>query len=44
MNHTQIEQLESIRLPFLEIIPIIWRDGDMCGIANIQFKIKPFWI
>ena len=31
-----IETLETVKLPFAEVTPTIWRDGDMCGLAHVQ--------
>ena len=35
MNAT-IEILETVRTPFAEVKPIVWRDGDMCGLASVR--------
>ena len=35
MNAT-IEEMETVRTPFATITPVIWRDGDMCGLAHVQ--------
>ena len=37
MNQS-IELLDTIYLPFIQITPTIWRDGDMCGLANIYIR------
>ena len=34
MNAT-IEALETLRTPFADITPVMWRDGDMCGLASV---------
>lgn len=31
-----IKQLETLRTPLATITPVIWRDGDMCGLAHVQ--------
>ena len=31
-----IEQLETIHTPFATITPVVWRDGDMCGLASLR--------
>lgn len=35
MNAT-IEQLETLHTPLATITPVIWRDGDMCGLASVR--------
>ncbi len=35
MNAT-IEQLKTVKLPLATITPVIWRDGDMCGLASLR--------
>ena len=35
MNAT-IETLETICTPFVNITPVMWRDGDMCGLASLR--------
>ena len=35
MNAT-IETLETLRTPFADITPVVWRDGDMCGLASVR--------
>lgn len=35
MNAT-IEQLETVKFPFATITPVVWRDGDMCGLASLR--------
>ena len=31
-----IEEMETVRTPFAEVTPVIWRDGDMCGLASLR--------
>lgn len=35
MNAT-IETLETLHTPFADLTPVMWRDGDMCGLAHVQ--------
>ena len=35
MNAT-IEEMETVRIPFATITPVVWRDGDMCGLASLR--------
>ena len=35
MNAT-IEEMETVRTPLVEVTPVIWRDGDMCGLASLR--------
>ena len=35
MNAT-IEQLETVRTPLATVTPVMWRDGDMCGLASLR--------
>ena len=35
MNAT-IETLETLRTPFADITPVVWRDRDMCGLASVR--------
>lgn len=35
MNAT-IEEMETVRMPFVEVTPVVWRDGDMCGLASVR--------
>ena len=35
MNAT-IETLETLHTPIADITPVIWRDGDMCGLASLR--------
>lgn len=40
--HTETERLETVRLPFIDISVVLWRDRDMVGLANIQIKPRIF--
>ena len=31
-----IETLETVRTPLANITPVMWRDGDMCGLASVM--------
>lgn len=31
-----IETLETVHTPLSTITPVVWRDGDMCGLANLR--------
>lgn len=42
MNAT-IEQLETVRTPPANITPVIWRDGELAGIARIDI-VTPFGV
>ena len=35
MNAT-IEEMGTVRTPFVEITPVVWHDGDMCGLASLR--------
>ena len=35
MNAT-IEEMETVRTPFATVTPVVWRDGDMCGLASLR--------
>ena len=36
--NARIEELETLRTPFAEITPVVWRDGDMCGLASVHVR------
>ncbi len=38
MNAT-IEEMETVRTPFAEITPVVWRDGGMCGLASLHVRM-----
>lgn len=30
------QKLETIHHPLCSVTPVLWRDGDMCGIARVE--------
>ncbi len=38
-----IERLETVRTPFAAVTPVLWRCGELCGLARVEI-VTPFGV